>query len=244
MSAKFSQEMIAECQKSSGWIYLIQAEGTEKYKIGRSQNPRQRLQCLQTSSPIPLKLVFTQWTVNCFALEKYLHEIYKEERIHGEWFHLSEHIRYFITHDMKIILYFNEDLSFFPGKLIEEFYETKLAEKWEHSRIIPNEEIDHPQFMWISFLYSNVMEYFIFFFMECLFGSNIQSVELYALRFNFLSSYAVHELATDIIADKLNSNKLPDIDFKIESRHQHWAKTLLKETYSKIYNVYMTGTNF
>ncbi|MDJ0579368.1 GIY-YIG nuclease family protein [Crocosphaera sp.] len=247
MSAKFSQEMIAECQKSSGWIYLIQAEGTEKYKIGRSQNPHQRLQYLQTSSPILLKLVFTQWTINCFALEKALHEIYKEKRLHGEWFHLSEHIRYFITTEIKTMLYFHEDVSFFPGELINEFYTTKLAEKWEDSHIILNEESNHPQFSWIRFLYEEVMECFCLLFTEYLFGSNIQLVETYALQFNFLASYAVHELATDIIADKLNSNKLPDIDFRRTSMDiidKHWSRKLLEETYSKIYKIYITGTNF
>ncbi len=83
--------------------------------------------------------------------------------------------------------------------------------------------------------------------MEYLFGSNIQSVETYALRFNFLASYAVHDLATDIIADKLNSNKLPDIDFIRTSTDiidKHWSRKLLEETYSKIYKVYITGANF
>ncbi|EAZ91135.1 hypothetical protein [Crocosphaera chwakensis] len=73
------------------------------------------------------------------------------------------------------------------------------------------------------------------------------STENYALRFNFLGSYAVHELATDIIAYQLNSNKLPDIDFKLASMDSidyYWSMKLLEETYFKIYKVYITGTNF
>jgi hypothetical protein len=72
-----------------GFVYLIQAEGTDIYKIGISKDVRYRLKALQTSSPVPLKMVSFQFTDKPFKQEEKLHEHFAGKRIHGEWFRLD-----------------------------------------------------------------------------------------------------------------------------------------------------------
>ena len=66
-------------------IYLINAEGTDLYKIGfTNQNPNNRMKVLQTGCPYKLKLidVFN----GGLAIEKEIHNTYKKVRKQGEWF--------------------------------------------------------------------------------------------------------------------------------------------------------------
>ena len=67
-------------------IYLIQAEGTDNYKIGISQNPHQRLEQLQTGNG--LKLIFVQGFETKYGtkLESRMHLHFADKRIEGEWF--------------------------------------------------------------------------------------------------------------------------------------------------------------
>lgn len=69
-----------------GWVYLIHAEGTSRYKIGRSVNPVARHQTLQNQSPYPLRIVDSFWTLDAIADEVHFHELHREKRVHGEWF--------------------------------------------------------------------------------------------------------------------------------------------------------------
>lgn len=71
-----------------GWVYLVHAEGTNRYKIGRSVNPVVRAKDLEKQSPYPLRLVKTFHTPDCVADEASLHEKFSSLRVHGEWFDL------------------------------------------------------------------------------------------------------------------------------------------------------------
>lgn len=70
-------------------IYIIQAEGTPRVKIGWAKNPEQRRRELQTGSPYPLKLLHTIETDEK-ELEAELHRQYQTCRVQGEWFELPE----------------------------------------------------------------------------------------------------------------------------------------------------------
>ena len=69
-------------------IYLIHVHGSI-YKIGRSGNPQQRLQALQTSNPYPLSLVHTFEADQVDRAEMKLHEWLSGTRQEGEWFELT-----------------------------------------------------------------------------------------------------------------------------------------------------------
>lgn len=72
-----------------GYIYLIHAEGTNRYKIGRSVNPIARVSDIQKQAPYPLKIIASAWTLDAPSDETFLHRIYSDWRIYGEWFDLS-----------------------------------------------------------------------------------------------------------------------------------------------------------
>ena len=67
-------------------VYLVNALGTDLYKIGKAVSVERRIAELQTSSPHKLAIVAIVEGVR----EKTLHEQYKQWRSHGEWFCLPE----------------------------------------------------------------------------------------------------------------------------------------------------------
>lgn len=75
-----------------GKIYVIHAEGTNSYKIGRSQNPIARLEQLQIGTHVYLHLLREVYNSDVITLEKVLHKRYRHYRTHGEWFDLPEDV--------------------------------------------------------------------------------------------------------------------------------------------------------
>lgn len=72
-----------------GWVYLIHAIGTSRYKIGRSVNPVKRYETLKGQSPYPLQVVSTTFSLDAIADEDALHRYYSKYRAHGEWFEFN-----------------------------------------------------------------------------------------------------------------------------------------------------------
>ena len=70
----------------NGWVYLLHAQGTNRYKIGRTANPIRRYQELKKQSPYPLTILQSFQTMNMVLDEKYLHELFNKYKAHGEWF--------------------------------------------------------------------------------------------------------------------------------------------------------------
>lgn len=72
-----------------GEVYLIEAIGSGRIKIGRGRNAEARLLQLSTGTPFPLKLLRIIKTETSIGLEQMLHARYAQYRKHGEWFALS-----------------------------------------------------------------------------------------------------------------------------------------------------------
>lgn len=71
------------------FIYVVaQQDGSQPWKIGKTQDPVQRLKSHQAGSPVPL--VYMKIVQAHPDLEKSLHRQFAKYRTHGEWFHLSE----------------------------------------------------------------------------------------------------------------------------------------------------------
>lgn len=88
------------------YVYFIQQETTNYVKIGfTKEDPIKRLSTLKTSSPFDLKIIGLIETDNCVKKESDLHNIYKEKRVKGEWFLLSDEEIQFIK------LKYNADCS-------------------------------------------------------------------------------------------------------------------------------------
>ncbi|NEQ65524.1 MAG: GIY-YIG nuclease family protein [Symploca sp. SIO2D2] len=71
-----------------GYIYLIRAVGTDRYKIGlTTRSVEARFAELNSSqSPFPLELIDWFETDDVTADEGYLHEKFASYRVHNEWF--------------------------------------------------------------------------------------------------------------------------------------------------------------
>lgn len=69
-------------------VYFIHARGTDRYKIGiTARSMEYRMKELNGSqSAYPLELVTFIRNPNYKAVEQQLHERYKLNRVHGEWF--------------------------------------------------------------------------------------------------------------------------------------------------------------
>jgi hypothetical protein len=55
-----------------------------------NDNPKSRLSSINTSSPFKAELAFYQKVGDALAIERNLHQQYKDKRKNGEWFELSE----------------------------------------------------------------------------------------------------------------------------------------------------------
>lgn len=74
-----------------GWIYLICAVGTNRYKVGRSsKSPFERRNTLQKQSPYWLNIDYSFWTIDTYKDEAYIHDLLREYRVLGEWFEIPE----------------------------------------------------------------------------------------------------------------------------------------------------------
>jgi hypothetical protein len=79
------------------YVYLIRMGRTKFYKIGKSNDPQNRLASMQTASPHKLKLLHTFKADNATAAEEALHAALHHHRQEGEWFKLSDEQRDTIT---------------------------------------------------------------------------------------------------------------------------------------------------
>ena len=83
-------------------IYFIREEGSDYVKIGRTRMPGDRLRELQVSNPRKLRIV------KLFKAppkaEPILHTLFREERVRGEWFKISQRMSQFIGEDDEQII--------------------------------------------------------------------------------------------------------------------------------------------
>ena len=96
-----------------GYVYLIHAEVTNRYKIGRTTNPVVRHQILQNQSPYPLRILDCFWSIDATAEELSLHKQFTEFRVYGEWFELgdfqsSDSIAWFILSRFQFSMFVTE----------------------------------------------------------------------------------------------------------------------------------------
>lgn len=76
-------------QPTPGYVYLVQAVGTNKHKIGKAVNVQNRIRALQTSSPLKIRYVYHAYVPNVYLCERELHKKFSNSREIGEWFALT-----------------------------------------------------------------------------------------------------------------------------------------------------------
>jgi hypothetical protein len=70
------------------FVYFV--EGNKLIKIGKTWNLKKRMCSLNSASPIELKLIGYCETKYPDNLEQYLHKLFEDYRIRGEWFNLTK----------------------------------------------------------------------------------------------------------------------------------------------------------
>ena len=85
-----------------GYIYVLEAVGVGRYKIGKTLNARQRLTRHSTSSPVELRTVLVAMvTADILGqVETNIHNDLAAYRVKGEWFSLPEDV----VRDLRTIL--------------------------------------------------------------------------------------------------------------------------------------------
>jgi hypothetical protein len=82
-----------------GFVYFIEAASERLYKIGQTGNARKRVSSIQTSSPVPLRLVLLIETDSRRTLEKRYHHRFAMDQVRGEWFELHAEDIYEVRED-------------------------------------------------------------------------------------------------------------------------------------------------
>lgn len=73
-----------------GYVYIIQEDLTNTYKIGKAKNLGERLNLFSVQLPFNIKLIHVIWDKNYGMIEQLLHIHFQNKRLNGEWFSLSK----------------------------------------------------------------------------------------------------------------------------------------------------------
>lgn len=74
-----------------GWVYIAEAIGVRRMKIGWTRSVSQRIATLRTANPFPIKLLGA--VPGTVAEERWLHGMCVEAHAHREWFHTRVALR-------------------------------------------------------------------------------------------------------------------------------------------------------
>lgn len=75
-------------QPKKEYVYLTKADFG--YKIGKTTNPDTRPMQVAGNTPIKLEVITVIEVPDCTKAERQLHEHFREKRLRGEWFALTE----------------------------------------------------------------------------------------------------------------------------------------------------------
>lgn len=73
----------------AGWVYVLKQIGGENYKIGHTKNLDDRMYLFRVKLPFKVEFEITIQTADRRKLETELHNHFKDKRVDGEWFTLS-----------------------------------------------------------------------------------------------------------------------------------------------------------
>lgn len=92
-TAKVLDDVLPQNNKLRQYIYVIKNPLNETVKIGVAQDVDKRIRQLQTGAGIELELIYKSIICsNAFAIERDVHEYFKEYRTFGEWFKISPEV--------------------------------------------------------------------------------------------------------------------------------------------------------
>lgn len=84
-----------------GYIYVLKADGSDFYKIGKSKEYTDRIKKLRIQLPFKVGIYCVFKTTSTDEVERLIHDQWKENRVNGEWFKIDEdqieQLKYFIS---------------------------------------------------------------------------------------------------------------------------------------------------
>ena len=74
------------------FVYVIEAVGLNRYKIGHSEDPEYRLYQMRGHSPVELQILGVKEITHekAVTFESNLHALFKKNNVHFEWFELNK----------------------------------------------------------------------------------------------------------------------------------------------------------
>ena len=72
-----------------GYVYLLQSPRS-MYKIGRTGDVKKRLLAIKREYPIKIRLIHSFYCDDSVKVESYLHMMFYEQQLQGDWFRLSD----------------------------------------------------------------------------------------------------------------------------------------------------------
>ncbi len=83
--------IIIQTRNRAGYVYLLRTiHDSTLYKIGRTNNPDNRLRTFNVKLPFPVEYEHLIKSDDMYQLESNLHRRFASQRINGEFFRLSE----------------------------------------------------------------------------------------------------------------------------------------------------------
>ena len=77
-------------EETVGYVYLVEMGDQGIYKIGKTINVEKRLAQFGIQPPFPYRLLFAHRVPDMHRSESWLHKLYGEYRLNGEWFRLDD----------------------------------------------------------------------------------------------------------------------------------------------------------
>lgn len=77
-------------RRIDGYVYILGSENFDAFKIGRAKNPLDRTKTLAIQLPYPVEVIHVIASENYVETESELHDAFKNRRLNGEWFRLTE----------------------------------------------------------------------------------------------------------------------------------------------------------
>lgn len=82
--------------RASRYIYVIEAQGLGRVKIGRTDDLQSRYRDLSCASPVALRVMLVLRAGDGVS-ERGLHRRFAAHRLHGEWFDYARPIQHFVA---------------------------------------------------------------------------------------------------------------------------------------------------
>lgn len=81
---------VNSAKKPHGYLYVLQNYHFDLVKIGVSAAPKRRIRDIKSYVPFKIDYIYKKLFIDVYSLEEIIHDVYKENRIKGEWYQIHK----------------------------------------------------------------------------------------------------------------------------------------------------------